>query len=208
MSGIRLILLRRGTQVDWGLEDPILSEGEVVVDKTRQRLFLGDGVTAWSDLPSYQPQYHFALTGDLTANADVDPANHPCTELVSPSLPAGSQWWVEFHAVYQSATAADIRFHFDVSGTGPTVGRLLGVGAATTVTATEGTAAWSAPVGTSDKAFGGAGTGGSDVYAAVRTHVTIGSTAGVITPQFAQRVSDASNTLLRVGTRVFYTRVA
>jgi len=42
---------RRGTSADLEALDPLLEEGEIVVDLTCLRLKVGDGVRHWNDLP-------------------------------------------------------------------------------------------------------------------------------------------------------------
>lgn len=44
--------LRRGTAAQWAARNPILAEGELGVDTTTDTLRIGDGVTAWSGLPT------------------------------------------------------------------------------------------------------------------------------------------------------------
>lgn len=45
------ILLRRDTTIDWATDNPVLMEGETGWDTDLRRVKLGDGVTAWNDLP-------------------------------------------------------------------------------------------------------------------------------------------------------------
>ena len=43
--------LRRGTSAQWATADPVLAPGEPGVDLDTRELKIGDGVTAWADLP-------------------------------------------------------------------------------------------------------------------------------------------------------------
>ncbi|XZE35425.1 hypothetical protein SH501x_000916 [Pirellulaceae bacterium SH501] len=52
LSGTELrIQLRRDDATDWGSENPVLYEGEIGVDLNAKNIKLGDGSTAWTDLP-------------------------------------------------------------------------------------------------------------------------------------------------------------
>lgn len=44
------ILLRRGTSDEWESANPILKDGEIVYDETKQAIKVGDGITAFTDL--------------------------------------------------------------------------------------------------------------------------------------------------------------
>lgn len=46
-----LIQLRSGTQENWELANPVLALNELAYDSTAGSLKVGDGVTAWKDLP-------------------------------------------------------------------------------------------------------------------------------------------------------------
>lgn len=45
------IQFRRDTTAAWSSVNPILAQGEVGLDTTRDTSKIGDGVTAWNDLP-------------------------------------------------------------------------------------------------------------------------------------------------------------
>lgn len=47
------IQLRRGTAAEWQTSNPILAEAEYGYELDTKRLKLGDGVTAWNDLPYF-----------------------------------------------------------------------------------------------------------------------------------------------------------
>jgi len=49
------IQLRRDTATNWSTSNPVLLEGElgIELDSTRNRIKIGDGVTAWNDLPYF-----------------------------------------------------------------------------------------------------------------------------------------------------------
>lgn len=46
-----IIKLRRDTTTEWVADNPILAEGETGWEQDTGRVKLGDGVTAWNDLP-------------------------------------------------------------------------------------------------------------------------------------------------------------
>jgi len=54
-SFTKRIQLRRGTASEWTAENPILLEGElgIELDSARNRIKIGDGTTAWNDLPYF-----------------------------------------------------------------------------------------------------------------------------------------------------------
>ena len=49
------IQLRRDTATNWSTSNPVLLEGElgIELDSTRNRIKIGDGVTAWNSLPYF-----------------------------------------------------------------------------------------------------------------------------------------------------------
>ena len=49
------IQLRRYTATNWSTSNPVLLEGElgIELDSTRNRIKIGDGSTAWNDLPYF-----------------------------------------------------------------------------------------------------------------------------------------------------------
>lgn len=61
--------LRRGDWDEWNEKNPTLGDGEPGYDSTANRLKIGDGVTAWNDLPY--------LTGDSSGGGgEVDLLPH------------------------------------------------------------------------------------------------------------------------------------
>ena len=54
-SFTKRIQLRRGTSSEWTTENPVLLEGElgIELDSARNRIKIGDGTTAWNDLPYF-----------------------------------------------------------------------------------------------------------------------------------------------------------
>lgn len=46
-----LIQLRSGSAKEWELANPVLAQNELAFDSTAMSLKVGDGVTAWKDLP-------------------------------------------------------------------------------------------------------------------------------------------------------------
>lgn len=61
---VTTILLRRGSSDEWANKNPVLAVGEPGFDLDQNLLKIGDGFTAWSDLPGY-------LTGDALAGRFV-----------------------------------------------------------------------------------------------------------------------------------------
>lgn len=49
------IQLRRDTDANWAAANPVLLEGElgIEIDASRNRIKIGDGSTAWNDLPYF-----------------------------------------------------------------------------------------------------------------------------------------------------------
>lgn len=47
---------RRDTSANWSSQNPILSEGEIGVDTTINRMKVGDGTTTWNNLPYVDTQ--------------------------------------------------------------------------------------------------------------------------------------------------------
>ena len=54
-SFTKRIQLRRGTASSWADENPVLLEGEfgIELDNNRNRIKIGEGTTAWNDLPYF-----------------------------------------------------------------------------------------------------------------------------------------------------------
>ena len=46
-----LIQLRRGTKSEWDAENPVLANGEIVVETDTRQVKIGDGVTSYTSLP-------------------------------------------------------------------------------------------------------------------------------------------------------------
>lgn len=42
---------RRGTKLEWETENPILSDGEIAIEKDTNQFKIGNGVSNWLDLP-------------------------------------------------------------------------------------------------------------------------------------------------------------
>lgn len=100
--------LRRGTTAEWDEADPALSAGEPGVDLDTGDLRVGDGVTAWSELPTkadrakVQPTWLLAGTGiDPTGLTDSTAA---LTARFNAGLAAGATHFAgEAGAVYKVA---------------------------------------------------------------------------------------------------------
>lgn len=46
-----LIKVKRGTSVSWSARNPVLSAGEPGVETDTGQMKIGDGITAWNNLP-------------------------------------------------------------------------------------------------------------------------------------------------------------
>lgn len=65
------VAVRSGTTADWAATTaPVLADGELAVDKTTRELKIGDGTTAFPDLPSLTPVLVSAtlVGGTVTVN--------------------------------------------------------------------------------------------------------------------------------------------
>jgi hypothetical protein len=62
------ILLRRGTSEAWSIANPVLSYGEVGIEIDQNRFRIGDGSTAFNELPVYQDSSSFL--GDVPEEFD------------------------------------------------------------------------------------------------------------------------------------------
>lgn len=71
MPRLDLLQLRRGISSLWASRNPTLADGELVWDKTVQRLKIGDGSTAWNSLP-YLTQRITVGTAAPSGGADGD----------------------------------------------------------------------------------------------------------------------------------------
>lgn len=66
-----VIKLRRDTTTNWATDNPVLEEGETGWDTDLRRVKLGDGVTAWNDLP---------WAADEAADVDAETARAEAAE--------------------------------------------------------------------------------------------------------------------------------
>jgi uncharacterized protein YdeI (BOF family) len=66
--------LRRDTSANWAASNPILAEGEIGIDTTLREAKVGDGATAWDDLPYGLAQAAPGVRYDFsTTTTDADP---------------------------------------------------------------------------------------------------------------------------------------
>ena len=63
------IVLRNDIKANWELSNPILALGEVGIDRTLGMMKIGDGTSAWNDLP------YRGIDGTSVLNGSVDPAS-------------------------------------------------------------------------------------------------------------------------------------
>ena len=73
------IQIRRDTEANWELENPILADGEIGYDKTSNRFKVGNGVDAWNDI-------EFSGASVATGEKPVDPDK-------------GDQWFDEVNGI-------------------------------------------------------------------------------------------------------------
>lgn len=71
-QGATQISLRNDTSANWHTTNPVLAVGEFGVNTTNNRVKIGDGITAWDDLP-----YQGAGKGNLLLNGDFSVQQHP-----------------------------------------------------------------------------------------------------------------------------------
>ena len=45
------LVLRNGTSAQWTAANPVLLKGELGLENDTRRMKIGDGITAWEDLP-------------------------------------------------------------------------------------------------------------------------------------------------------------
>lgn len=133
-------------------------------------------------------------TGDETLNADATLQND--NELFV-SVEANAVYLIEMDFVYSSGATPDIKTTF----TGPT-GMSGSLTAWTTAAATTVSVSLSP---TSTLVFDGTG---ANAWARLTGYITTSSTAGTLQFQWAQNVSNASNTIVRQGSYLNLTRVS
>lgn len=78
-----LIQFRRGTATEWSTADTILADGEPGYERGTGKLKIGDGVSAWDDLPYFgeaADALEAAIQAEATARADADAALIPLTQ--------------------------------------------------------------------------------------------------------------------------------
>jgi hypothetical protein len=80
MSGSpgRVIALRRDTEAEWAADNPTLAVGETGWTTDTRRVKLGDGVTAWNDLP-------YAVDGDIPAQTATPVSTDGSYDLPEPT---------------------------------------------------------------------------------------------------------------------------
>lgn len=104
------IKLRRGTTAQWATANPVLAAGEPGVDTTTGLLGIGNGTTAWADLPKFLDQKR---VGDAIA------ASRAFVKRAGPVVPA----------LFAGTEARYVVFRQDVGSTkGIWLGRYIGAG--------------------------------------------------------------------------------
>ncbi|NLJ90722.1 MAG: hypothetical protein GX323_07450, partial [Clostridiales bacterium] len=58
------VQIRRGTAAQWQQANPVLLDGEFAIEKDTRKFKIGDGTTAWNDLP-YATQGETGLQGPM-----------------------------------------------------------------------------------------------------------------------------------------------
>lgn len=77
------IRLKRDLAVDWNSRNPRLDPGEPGFESDTGRLKVGNGRTAWQDLPYYVPSSEMQrLIDDAVAEADIGGSGQAHEELV------------------------------------------------------------------------------------------------------------------------------
>lgn len=61
---IKKIISRRDTSANWQSNNPILANGEIAIDTTNRVMKIGDGVTPWNSLKSYDERLIQAIGSD------------------------------------------------------------------------------------------------------------------------------------------------
>lgn len=87
------IQLRRGTEAEWAVADPILAEGEVALstDTIPPMCKYGDGVSSWTDIPY---SFYSHPSGDGTLHVPATGSNNSGNVLMAGATP-GSIYWGE-----------------------------------------------------------------------------------------------------------------
>ena len=67
------VTVRKGTKVQWSLTNPVLLEGEMAWESDTRMLKVGDGTSAWNQLPFYESGGG-GVNSTMTHDASVFPA--------------------------------------------------------------------------------------------------------------------------------------
>lgn len=112
----RRIQLRRDTAANWATVNPILKDGEPALETDTRRTKLGDGVSAWNDLP-----YEGGGSDASYLHRQVDPAdtwtiNHDLGKYPSVTIVDSAGDEVEGNVNHISNTQVVISFSAPFSG--------------------------------------------------------------------------------------------
>lgn len=166
------------------------------------------GVKLTADLlASMLPQY-VIKTADTTRTSTAALANDP--DLVTGTLTAGGVYDVEFHVIFGALQAAGIRTAWSVPAGTTGNRRTLGPGSANATEANANTTEmrWSVvPYATAALYTDPRNAAASLTHLVEKALVTIGATAGPITFQWAQNVSNATGTVVSATSYVTYRQV-
>lgn len=199
------LVLKYATEADRAARHTAPQEGDLtgLADVGRYEVY---------DSPNYISAFTYSLYGHAVRSADI-PAIVSNTTLANDSvltLPLPTTGRFEWEAVifYDSSTTADFKlaFTWPAAVSTPRWG-IQGLATGATLTTGDGQFAVTATSGTAI-AVGGAGSGsGSTLMAIAKGHLVLGGTAGNLTVQYAQNTSDATNTVVRSGSRLHLWKV-
>lgn len=93
MSRVDLLQLRRGAAAVWTAVDPVLAVGEPGLETDTNKIKVGDGTSAWSDLPYFGGSggfHEYVFEGQATGPVTSIPLQHGVIMLSSIGVPVAS----------------------------------------------------------------------------------------------------------------------
>lgn len=182
-----------------------LSENDISSLATENRVDCYDGT---NHISLWQRSLFAAPFRTADAAAVVSSTVLVSDAVLTVPVPAAGRFQFDLTIFYDSSTTADFKLAF--SWPALATGRWGMHGPATSVTAGVGDGVFNtvASSGTSI-VIGGSGNGAASIMMAIaRGSLLMGGTAGNLTVQYAQSVSDATNTIVRADSRLMVWRVA
>jgi len=223
---------RRRTAAQWASENPVLASGEIGVAIDLVPDFkIGDGSTAWNSLEGFPElttsdttKVPVSTSGGVTTldvddlawaplvarlSSDSSAVNNSTTLVdvtgLAVTLSTNAEYWVEGLLIYNSSTAADIKFSWTIpsgaTGSWGVFGAQTGT-AGVLASINTAQAAW-----TGNGACGGAGVG-TQMVAMPRGVIVTAGTGGSFQLRFAQNSADATNTVVNAFSAIRADRVA